>query len=112
MARVIGERPTPKILHLAVRIEKGDGIAERVLIEERLNKAKDWFRYVPFCWLIYTSKNAVHWANVLRSVEGIKENTTFLICEVNLNNRDGWLQDTAWQWIRKKRDLMTGQAEL
>ena len=77
-----------------------------------MNKAKDWLRYGPNCWLIHTAKSAVHWANVLSGVETLKGNMTFFVCEVNLKDRSGLLYDAAWEWINKPRKAMTDKAEL
>jgi len=101
-----------RFLHLGVSISGSSGGIEKALIEERLNKAKDWLRYAPNCWLIYTAKSPVHWANVLKSTDKIKEGTTFFICEVNLKERSGWLHEEAWKWIDKARGAATGNAEL
>jgi hypothetical protein len=103
MAQLTIERRPPGFLHLTVNVKSGEGIVERRLVEERLNKAKDWLRYAPNSWLIYTSHNAVHWGNVLRSIDVVSANTTFLICEVNLENRSGWLNRSVWDWINKNR---------
>lgn len=90
-------------LHLAVNFEGTDGAAERAVIEQALNKAKDWLRYGPDCWLIYTSRSPKSWSEDLMGLAGMKQHT-FFICEVNIKNRSGWLQRSAWDWINKTRD--------
>jgi hypothetical protein len=42
-------------LHLGIRNEGSDA-PDRSAIETVLNKAKDWYRYAPNCWIIYTIK--------------------------------------------------------
>jgi hypothetical protein len=111
LAQLTIYKSQPRFLHLGVNFAAGDSAVQKALIEEHLNKAKDWLRYAPSCWLIYTSKNSVHWANVLRSISEIKDNTTFLICEIDLSKRSGWLHDSAWKWINKTRAGATDQAE-
>jgi hypothetical protein len=89
-----------KFLHLAVSpIDPG----QQALIEEQLNRAGDWLRYLPNCWLIYTSRPAKVWYSRLSSIEGLKNSSNFFICEVDLHNRGGWLKKTVWEWINKDR---------
>ena len=112
-SRIIVTRPKAHFLHLGVNPSwSAGGDLERALIEEKLNKAKDWLRYAPHCWLIYTAKNAAHWANVLRSVEALQGKMTFFVCEVNLQDKSGWLYEPAWKWINKPRGVTTDKAEL
>ena len=110
VSRISVTIPKAHFLHLGVKF-LGDGGIEQALIEEKLNKAKDWLRYAPNCWLIYTAKNAAYWGNVLTSVDSLQKGTTFFICEVNLKDRSGWLHEGAWKWIDKMRGGATDQAE-
>lgn len=75
----------------------------RALIEKELNKAADWLRYVPNCWLIYTVQPAKVWYDRLSEIPGMKDGNLF-ICEVNLKNRAGWIKSSVWDRIRKGRE--------
>jgi hypothetical protein len=89
-----------KFLNLAVDpVDSGS----RLLIEKELNRAADWLRYLPNSWLIYTSQPAKIWYERLSKIPGMKDGVLF-ICEVNLENRAGWLKKTAWDWISKARE--------
>jgi hypothetical protein len=104
MAVVTGTRKEVKFgfLHLGVSFAATDGAAERVAIEQVLDKARDWFRYAPNCWLIYTSRSAKSWQDDILKLPGMKSHTLF-ICEVNIQNRSGWLYPSTWEWIDKSR---------
>jgi hypothetical protein len=113
LSRIVVTRPPAHFLHLGINPSwDGDGAFEKALIEEKLNKAKDWLRYAPHCWLIYTAKNPTHWANVLRGERALNGKMTFFICEVNLQDKSGWLYESAWKWINKQRGTATDNAEL
>jgi hypothetical protein len=75
---------------------------KRALIEQELNRAADWLRYLPGNWLIYTSQPAKVWYQRLSQLPGMEARNMF-ICEVDLNNRSGFLRTSAWDWIRKDR---------
>ena len=93
---------TFKMLHLSISHPAALSAEQTKQIEEALNKAKDWLRYAPNCWLIWTSVEPRVWADRLHKVLS-NEYDAFLFVEVNLENRGGWLIDDAWKWINKER---------
>jgi hypothetical protein len=100
----IGTNTMP-FLHLAIRMEDPDA-PNREAIEAVLNRAKDWYRYAPNCWLIYTGRSADTWARRIREIPGIEGHTSFLICETPVNDktkRAGWLPRSVWDWMKKDR---------
>lgn len=93
-------------LHLGVRFKDSTEAPTKDAIEHVLNKAKDWYRYAPDCWIIYTARDAHWWAEKLRNIPGMEENTAFLISEMSLakDKRAGWLTPSAWRWMNEKLD--------
>jgi len=92
-------------LHLAVRRQDSEA-PDNKAIEAVLDKAKDWYRYAPNCWLIYTGRDAAWWYQKLSEIPGMKSDTTFLIGEMPIdqrNKRAGWLSTSTWKWIKKYR---------
>jgi hypothetical protein len=75
---------------------------QQTLIEKKLDKAVDWLRYMPGCWLIYTAQPAEVWFERLSGITGLKSGSVF-VCEVDLENRSGWLKRSTWDWINKPR---------
>ena len=71
-------------------------------IELVLNGAKDWFRYAPNCWLIYTSRDPKVWGERLKKIPWMKAQN-YLICPMNLKDRSGWLPRSVWDWINAER---------
>ena len=88
----------PHILLITVAAEQLD--VDR--IETKLNDAKDWLRYAPGCWLVYTRQTADTWYERLADVVSAKGTQVF-ICEVNLEERSGRLSPSAWSWIKNVR---------
>jgi hypothetical protein len=76
---------------------------ERDAIEDVLNKAKDWYRYSPNCWIIYTARDAQWWYERLSNIPGMKNDASFFIAEMRLSNRAGWATPGMWKWIEKNR---------
>jgi len=99
------DKTSMPFLHLGVNFESRDAPGRKA-IEEVLNKAKDWYRYAPNCWLIYTARSAKYWSEKISAIPGMEQNASFLICDVLIyekDKRDGWLSQSAWDWINKER---------
>lgn len=92
-----------KFLHLGINFKTKTPTTETLSeIEAILNKAKDWYRYAPNCWLIYTSHDAKTWHQRLRNISWITDQS-YLICSVDLENRSGWLPKNTWEWVNQAR---------
>jgi hypothetical protein len=77
----------------------------RPVPEEQLTKlfdtSLDWIKYAPNCWILWTTTSPQDWHPYIRRV--LHEDDIFLICELNMENRQGWLPRRIWDWIRKER---------
>lgn len=59
-----------------------------------------WWHHIKSCYiLIADTKNATV---LQQEIKGIIPNKRFLLLEVNLENRNGWLPLQAWEWIKKQ----------
>ena len=89
---------TKKFLHISV-----SGRPDTKQLEEKVfDKALDWVRYTPNCWIVWTSREPDDWFIRLRA--NVPRLESFFIVEINLENRRGWLPKWVWEWINKKRD--------
>lgn len=71
-------------------------------IKPIFDKALDWVRYAPNCWLVWTSSTPQVWYERLMPYLG--ENDHVFICAVDISLRQGWLPKWIWEWIRKERE--------
>ena len=100
-----------RILHLGMNFRKKVVTTdEREEIELILNKAKDWYRYAPNCWLIYTKQTPKVWNERLRELPWMSE-LLILIAPIDLSDRAGWLTKDTWNWIKRHLNEME-EAEL
>jgi hypothetical protein len=65
------------------------------------NKATDWFRYAPNCWLVWTGRSAEKWYELLRP--HISDKDSMLIVRLDISERQGWLSESAWEWLNEER---------
>jgi len=65
---------------------------------EELKKSGSWWHYLESTWLIYTNESASELYN--RLSKHIDKDDRLLIIEAG-RERQGWLPEKAWEWIRK-----------
>ena len=94
-----------QFLHLGINFKTKSPTAEVIEeVEAVLNKAKDWLRYAPNCWLIYTSVGPKTWHERLKQIPWMAEQS-YLICSVDPTKKSGWLARTVWDWINQDRSV-------
>lgn len=90
---------TEKFLHIGINFNSGKFKTNELVVI--FDNALDWFRYAPNCWIIWTNSDPEIWVQRLKI--GLDDTDTFFICEINMNNRNGWLPQPLWEWIYKPR---------
>ena len=87
-----------KFYHVYVKRKNGVSITN---VQVVLNDATDWIRYSDQCWLIYSSINAREWHKQLSGF--VKDEGELFIARLEIDDRQGWMAKSFWDWIRKKR---------
>lgn len=72
---------------------------EKVL--QTMNLAIDWFKYTEYNWIVYTSSNAKKWQERLKPL--VAPNGFLFICRFDVNDRQGWMLKSFWDWLKKER---------
>ena len=90
---------TGQFLHIAINFKSG--AAKMKELEPAFNKALDWLRYAPNCWIVWTTSDPAKWYARLKPV--LDEADTFFICKIDIDTRYGWLPKSTWNWINKDR---------
>jgi hypothetical protein len=93
----------PRFLHVSFNFPRQSKVEE---LEPIFDKARDWVRYAPNCWIIWTSVSPRQWLGRLRPV--LRSGEHVLICRVDLQERAGWLPGWVWEWIDRSRADRTG----
>ena len=70
-------------------------------LEERFDKALDWVRYAPNCYMLYTTSTIDTWYERVRKV--VDPNDSIFIVEFERENRAGYLPKLVWDWLNKER---------
>ena len=88
-----------KCLHVGFNFNS----AQTHALEQVFNQAPDWLRYAPNCWIIVTDESPEVWCDRIKPHLGKSDNV--FVCELTLTNRQGWLPEASWEWIRKYQSL-------
>ena len=86
------------ILHVGFAVDPGQ---EKV--KEVFDDAESWLKYAPTCWLVKTDLSAAEWTARLEKVIA-NEKRRFLVCRLDMRDRQGWLHRKAWEWIQKHQE--------
>ena len=80
-----------RFLHIAFNWESKPKIGE---LKPAFNKAHDWARYAPNCWIVWTSASPEAWYERLKPYLDGKDHV--FISELNTRNSQGWLPKWIW----------------
>ncbi len=61
----------------------------------------NWWHFIKTCYILISNKTADDLAKSIGN--SIVSEKTFLLIEVNMNNRQGWLNEEAWKWINDNK---------
>lgn len=73
----------------------------REKVEEKMNLAVDWYRYTNHLYIVYTTSDIPKWQSRLQEL--VEPDGFMFICEFNIRNYNGWMQQGFWDWIKKSR---------
>ena len=71
-------------------------------VEEKMNLAKDWFRYHDKVYIIYTTSDVDKWHARLGDL--VKPDGSLFICRLDITDRNGWMKKNFWEWLKKPRE--------
>jgi len=75
-------------------------------LQEELNKFKDWARYAPKNWIIWTSLDSEEIYKRIRSTLDPKDQ--LLVIKADPGDHRGWLANESVEWFKRKRQT-TGE---
>ena len=89
---------TPRFLHIAFNWRHRIKTKE---LEPVFDKALDWIRYAPNCWIVWSNSSVETWYK--RFEKYLHEDDTVLICKLDPNEKFGIAPEWIWDWLDEKR---------
>lgn len=65
----------------------------------------NWFHYIKSSYIFITTITSA--TTLQEQIMKIIPSKRFLLVEVNLKNRNGWLPPEAWSWIKKQTEKIS-----
>jgi hypothetical protein len=93
-----------KFLHIGCNVQATNEVIAKV--QRVLNKAADWLRYAPNCWLVYTHLNVDYFQEKLAGIKELRQ-SGFFICEAKIIGSGGYLTPEVWEWLKESRANLT-----
>ena len=87
---------------LHISFDFADGNPRTKELKPVFDKALDWYRYMPNCWIVWTSSSAQKWYERLRP--HISDGDNMFIVRIDLSERQGWISKAVWNWLREERN--------
>ena len=69
---------------------------------DSIKSYNDWQHPLESTWLLYTNDNADQISSKLRGNGNMDNSDLLFICELNIDNRQGWLDKEVWNWIKAR----------
>lgn len=85
-------------LHVGIAFHGSPKVEE---LEPIFNKATDWLRYAPNCWIVFTGLTPRRWHERLKP--HLDPQDHLFVVLIDVQQRSGFLPRWAWDWIKKDR---------
>ena len=71
-------------------------------VKEKMDLSVDWYRINEQLFVLYTTSDAEKWYSRLSPF--VKESGSLFVSKLNTNDRQGWMVDEFWKWLRREKD--------
>ena len=88
-----------KFISIFINPKKGVATED---FEKKMNLAVDWYRYHDNAYVVYTTSSVDKWQE--RLLEFVKDDGILFICELNIEQRSGFMNTAFWDWLKKDRN--------
>lgn len=95
----------PRFLHIGIAFRYLPPPLEQVqaLDQAIASESFDWMRYSYSCYVVWSSSDTETICRKILRVSGMKESSSVFICEIDINSVFAFLQQWAWEWLKKDR---------
>ena len=78
-------------------------------LKEKMDLSTDWYRVNSRLWLLHTTSSAEKWHRRLKPL--IDDDGKLFICKLDVTDRQGWMSNDFWDWIRRRERSKSAAAE-
>jgi hypothetical protein len=93
-----------EFLHISFHFDKGGSKIEE--LKPEFNKALDWYRYAPNCWVVWTTTNAEGWYARLKPL--LTDKDSMLVIPFEYGPISGVASRGLWDFFKKHLEKKKG----
>ena len=67
---------------------------------DTIKSAPAWWHHLESTWIIFTQESVTKWREKIKAV--LDDNDRLLVVNITKQERDGWLDKTAWAWLKER----------
>lgn len=64
----------------------------------------NWFHYIKSSYILITNESSAK--QLAKKIQPIIPQKSYLLVEIDMNNRQGWLPRKAWDWLKNQVDII------
>lgn len=98
--------------HAYILVFDRDDLCDYKTIHEKILSIEgliNWFHYIKSSYILITAEPSAK--QFAKKIQPIIPKKYYLLMEIDLNNRQGWLPQSAWDWIYKQVDKMNNDED-
>ena len=70
-------------------------------VKEQMNLALQWYRVKEDLWIVSSTSDPEKWYSRLSPL--VKEDGRVFICKLDESVRQGWMDQSFWDWLRENK---------
>lgn len=86
--------------YFMIYIERKEGQTHNN-VKKQMDLALDWYKVKEDLWVVWSTSTPEKWHERFGPV--VKDSGSLFVCELNINNRQGWMAQSFWDWLKKSR---------
>jgi hypothetical protein len=90
----------PKAIYYQIYLVPKEGV-DNEMVKKKIDLSLDWFKYDNSMWVVYSTSDVIKWQTRLKPL--VEPTGSLFICEINLENRNGWMDKKFWEWLNNKK---------
>ncbi len=71
-------------------------------VKKKMDLSVDWYRIRENLWVLYTTSDEEKWYERLSPF--VKKDGNLFICKLDVNRRQGWMDNGFWKWLRREKE--------
>lgn len=98
--------------HAYILVFDRDDLRDYISIHNKIISFKgliSWFHYIKSSYILITEESSAK--QLAKEIQTFIPKKYYLLMEIDMNNRQGWLPKKAWDWIHKQAAKINDESD-